>query len=331
LTVPVAWVHPQGRKRYFLGTVTSLVYEFSPWACVLQLQGWPLADSARVADLGPMKPRAAGPHRARAEARGNASARGKRSPLKFFALVLVLSIPFWLIGAVTDLQLMPGLSVSALMVFCPMAAALIIVYRENGTDGAADLLRRSFDFKRIKAKRWYVPILLLMPGVSVVVYALMRWMDMPLPAPQIPVLPGSLMFVAFFVGALGEELGWSGYVLDPMQDRWSALRAGVTLGLVAVIWHLVPLLLLHRSAAWIAWWCLYAMAARILIVWLYNNTGKSVFSAALFHATLNLSYMLFPVYGSHYDMRLGGLVMAFAAVMVTVVWGPGTLTRYKHA
>jgi hypothetical protein len=55
------------------------------------------------------------------------------------------------------------------------------------------------------------------------------------------------------------------------------------------------------------------VASRILIVGLYNNMGKSVFAVALFHATLNLTYTLFPVYGSHFDMRLGGLVMAFAA------------------
>jgi uncharacterized protein len=73
------------------------------------------------------------------------------------------------------------------------------------------------------------------------------------------------------------------------------------------------------------------MGARILIVWLYNNTGRSVFAVALFHATLNLSYMLFPVYGSHFDIRLGGLVTAFAATMVIVHWGPGTLTRDTHA
>ena len=162
--------------------------------------------------------------------------------MKFFALVLGLSFPFWLMGAAFDLQLMPGLSASALMVFCPMAAALILVYRENKAEGVTELLGRSLDFKRIKAKRWYVPILLLMPGINVVVYGLMRWMGMPLPAPQVSVLPALLMSLAFFVGALGEELGWSGYALDPMQDRWSALRAGVTLGVVAVIWHLVPLI-----------------------------------------------------------------------------------------
>ncbi len=72
------------------------------------------------------------------------------------------------------------------------------------------------------------------------------------------------------------------------------------------------------------------MAARILIVWLYNNTGKSVFAVALFHATLNLSWMLFPVYGSHFDMRLGGLAMAITAAIVTLVWGPATLVRQER-
>ena len=194
-----------------------------------------------------------------------------------------------------------------------------------------ELLRRSFDFRRIRAKRWYAPILLLMAGVNAAVYGLMRWMDMPLPAPQISVLAASLMFLAFFVGALGEELGWSGYITDPLQDRWNALQTGVILGLVSIVWHLVPLLQIHRSLAWIGWWCLYAVSARILIVWLYNNTGRSVFAVALFHATLNLAWMLFPVDGSHFDMRLGGLVMAAVAVMVTVVWGPRTLARYNSA
>jgi membrane protease YdiL (CAAX protease family) len=254
-----------------------------------------------------------------------------RSQLKFFLLVFGLSIPFWLLGAMSDRQLLPGLSVSALMAFCPMVAALMLVYRVNKTAGVTELLRRSFDFKRIKATGWYAPILLLMPGVNVVVYGLMRWMDIPLPAPQFPILAALLMFLAFFVGALGEELGWSGYVLDPLQARWSAIQASFILGAVTVIWHIVPLLLVHRSPTWIAWWSLYAIAARILIVWLYNNTGKSVFGVSLFHATLNLTWMLFPVYGSHFDMRLGGMVMAFAAAMVTLVWGPKTLARYKNA
>jgi hypothetical protein len=44
-----------------------------------------------------------------------------------------------------------------------------------------------------------------------------------------------------------------------------------------------------------------------------------VLAVTPFHAMLNLSYMLFPVYGSHFDMRLEGLITAFAAVMVIVL------------
>ena len=245
----------------------------------------------------------------------------------FLLLVFALSLPFWLLGAATDLQLMPGLSVSALMGFNPMVAALILTYRDKGATGAWSLLRRSFDFRRIKSKRWLVPTLLLMPAVSLMVYGVMRWTSMPVPPAQFQLLPALLMFVAFFIGALGEELGWSGYALEPMQARWGALGAGMLLGLVGIAWHLIPLISIGRSPSWIAWWCLYALTFRIFIVWIYNNTGKSVCAAALFHATLNLAYLLFPVDGSHFDMHIASLVMTCIAVIVIGVWGAKTLAR----
>ena len=115
-----------------------------------------------------------------------------RSPLKFFLLVFALSVPFWLIGAMTRLELLPGLPVSSLGAFCPLLAALILVYRENKTAGVTELLKRSFDYKRIRAKVWYIPILLLMPGVMVLSYGLMRLLGLPLPNPHYPaVLAGA--------------------------------------------------------------------------------------------------------------------------------------------
>ena len=93
-----------------------------------------------------------------------------RSVPAFFVLVSGLSLRFWLLAATTELQLMPGLPVSALATLCPMVAASILVHRESGPEALTHLLRRSFDFKRITEKRWYVPILLTMPAVSVLVF-----------------------------------------------------------------------------------------------------------------------------------------------------------------
>ncbi len=270
-----------------------------------------------------------GPRGTSASASGDNNTSEPKFLMNFFLLVFVLSIPFWLIGIATKQQLMPGLSISALMGFCPMVAAVILVNLNKGSAGVLALLKRSFDFKRIQDKRWLVPVLLLMPAVNLVVFGLLRWMDMPLPAAQFHLFPALLISIAFFVEGLGEELGWSGYALEPMQARWGALGASVLLGLVGILWHLTPLLLMGRSPTWIAWWCLYALTFRVLTTWLYNNTGKSVFAAALFHATLNMAYMLFPFNGSHFDMRFAGLVMAAAAAVVIAVWGPATLAGYR--
>lgn len=99
-------------------------------------------------------------------ARMNSScdAQSAKSPFAFFALIFLLSSPFWALSSLTGLLLLPGLPLAGLMAVCPGIAALILSHRENGTSGVKELLKRSFDYKRIAAKIWYLPILLLYPG-----------------------------------------------------------------------------------------------------------------------------------------------------------------------
>lgn len=256
----------------------------------------------------------------------------KKSPLLFFLLVFALSTPISLLGTVIRLELLPGLPLSALVVtFCPMIAALILVYRENKSAGMIELLKRSFDYKRIQAKFWYVPVILLMPVVMTVEFGLLRLMRSSIPAPQFPVLVALIGFLAAFIAALGEELGWMGYAFDPLQEQSGALKASILLGSAWAAWHFIPLIQAGRSPAWIAWWSLATVAQRVLIVWLYNNTGKSVFVAAAYHAMMNLTWQLFPVNGSFYDPRLTALIVAWVAVVVAFLWKPKTLAEYRYA
>ncbi len=251
--------------------------------------------------------------------------------LTFFLLVFALSLPFWLLGAVMEQHLLPGLPLSALAFLCPVTAAAILVHRQDGTAGVIRLLKRAFDYQRIHPKIWYAPILLLMPGVMVLSYGVMRVTGVPLPTPQFSAPAAVALFLGFFLGAAGEELGWSGYIIDRLQRRWTALQASVLVGFVWAAWHLVPLVQANRRWPWIAGWCLSTVAQRILIVWIYNNTNKSVFGAILFHAMSNLAWQLFPNQGSHYDPRVSGPIVAVVAAVVTVVWGPRTLARYRNA
>jgi hypothetical protein len=139
-----------------------------------------------------------------------------RSVTTFFLLVFLLSIPIWFMGAVAE-QLLPGemptnLPISSLMACSPVIAAVILVRRQEGSEGVKTLLRRAFDYKRIKGIVWYVPILFLWPAMMVLEYGLMKLMGVPLSEPRLPVLMLPVSFAVFFVAALGEELGWQGSV-----------------------------------------------------------------------------------------------------------------------
>ena len=258
-----------------------------------------------------------------------------RSPLIFLLLVFLFSLPIWAIGPVAEHflpeELPISLPISSLMAFTPAIAAVVLVQREKGSGAVKKLLKRAFDYKRIKRKAWYVPVLFFMPTVMVLQYGLMKLMRVPLPDPQIPALMVPVSFVVFFIAALGEELGWQGYAIDPLQGRWNALTASVILGIIWAIWHIVPLVQANRTPVWIAGQCMNIVVARILIVWLCNNNGKSVFAAILFHAMYNVSTVLLPIYGWHYDPFVAVAVQAVAAALITFLWGPQTLARYRYA
>lgn len=218
--------------------------------------------------------------------------------------------------------------------FVPLIAASILVYREEKFGGVKRLLKRAFDYKRIKRKIWYVPIIFLMPILYLLTYEVMRLIGLPLPAEwHIPLLT-PLLFVGFFIAAAGEELGYMGYVIDPMQDRWSALTTSLIVGSLWAIWHFPSMIQIGQTPTLMAWGFLATVAFRILYVWLYNNTGKSIFAVIFFHAMGNTGRSVFPGGRSHFelaDAAVGYSIIAITAVIVTFLWGSKTLARYRYA
>lgn len=65
-----------------------------------------------------------------------------RSPLRFFALVFALALPFYLLGALVGKIPRAEVSASAFMFAVPLVAAVILVHREEGPAGVRRLMRR---------------------------------------------------------------------------------------------------------------------------------------------------------------------------------------------
>ncbi len=115
------------------------------------------------------------------------------------------------------------------------------------------LLQRSFDYQRIHNKLGVLPTILLMPGVMLLEFGVLRMLGTDVPVPHFSLMTALLLFLVTFVAGLGEELGWMGYAIDPLQERFGALFAAILLGLFWAVWHFIPLLQADRSLSWIAW------------------------------------------------------------------------------
>ena len=260
--------------------------------------------------------------------------------LQFWLLVFALSLPIWAISTrvkVAGLPLDVPVTDFALT-FIPAIAACILVGKSEGVFGVKRLLKRVFDFSRIGRKIWYFPMLLLMPAIYLAIYGALRLFGLPLPSGI--ELPFSLMLmpifaIVVFVGTAGEELGYMGYAIDPTQEQWGALKTAVVMGLLWAIWHYPSILQQGHGLTWIAWGTLGTVAVRVLIVWLYNNTGRSVFACIMFHSIANIGRIFFPkdqihnplvdYPGVHYS------TIALAALVVIFLWGAKTLARYRYA
>lgn len=244
--------------------------------------------------------------------------------------MLALALPIWglsrfvgVIGAlkvpVTDLAL--G--------FTPLAAGAILVLRREGAGALVRFLKSALDVRKLARSGWAPAVLLLAPLAYLATYlwlhstghggaARINW-------PALPMIAAIILLLA-----IGEEGGWTGYVLDPLQDRFGALGASLILAVPWWLGHIPSILQIGGGAADLAWWIPGAMALRVLMTWLYNNSGRALVATVLFHTMLNVGRMVtYPTIGSHYDpayQAAGYVIFSLIAVAVVAVWGARTLT-----
>ena len=261
-----------------------------------------------------------------------------RRPLKFFLLVYALSIPFWIIETMIDVKGLPlDIPITDILAaLTPLIAASILVYKESGRIGVKKLFKRVLDFSRITQKMWYLPIILLPFLIYLLIFIIIHLAGLPLPSIfHISFLSIPLLFIIFFIGAICEEIGYMGYAIDRMQERFGALTASIFIGIPWAVWHYPSIIQQGHGLIWIAWATLGTVAVRVLIVWIYNNTGKSLFACVLFHTMLNMGRPLFPQDNVHNPLvdypAIHYSTIAIIAVIIIFLWDSKSLARYRYA
>lgn len=165
----------------------------------------------------------------------------------------------------------------------PFVAGLAMTYLVNGRVGLRQLFTRMARWQ--VGSRWYSALLIFPILLLAVSLALSAWVSPELS--PIFFTPGIMMGL---LAGLIEEVGWMGFAYPMMRSSWSILRTGVYLGFLHALWHIVPDFLGNFNALggyWLPYFIgftVFVMALRVLIVWVYANTG-SLLLAQLMHAS----------------------------------------------
>lgn len=150
--------------------------------------------------------------------------------------------------------------------------------------------------------------------------------------PTAPVEPLALaLFITFmistFTGALGEELGWRGFLLPNLQHRYSALTASLFVGVIWALWHAPLWLLPGKGWDTIPYGSFAAVTIcfSVIMTWIFNNSDGSLVLASIFHFSCNFGLNLLPLLGllpSPGDYWLIAPVLyALYAIIVTLAAG----------
>lgn len=266
----------------------------------------------------------------------NTNPSGKKSIVNFLLLLFGLSVPCWILGAIYDVQIFPGFKLFQLPLGLPMVTALILASIEKGKEGLIVLLKRTYDFRNIRSWIWFLPILFIYPSIGFLNNWIQSISGISIPQPHFS-LSILLSYSSVFFMTYGEELGLTGYLTEPMQEKYSALKSSLLLGLIWAGYHIPGFIISGLyTFSWIFWHSIYIIATRVLFVWVYNNSGKSLFSMALFHWTFGMFWSLWPQDNLQkavpfYAPRICAIIAVIYALLVIFLWGHKTLANYRYS
>ena len=209
------------------------------------------------------------------------------------------------------------------MLVGPSISGLLLLGLVDGKSGYRELFSRLTKW-RVGIK-WYAVAILGAPLLATtVLLGLSLFSPAFIPALLISDDKAGLLMMGIGVGlmvAIFEELGWTGFSVPKIRNRYGINTTGLFIGLLWGAWHFPPFwatnsfsgilplaTLLCQLFAWLP-------AFRVLMVWVHDQTG-SILVTILMHASLVFTTLTLP------SMGLSGVnLLIWLIVWGVVLWG----------
>ncbi len=153
------------------------------------------------------------------------------------------------------------------------------------------------------------------------------------------ILP-SLAF-AFLLSNFAEEVGWTGFLFDRLQGRFTPLRAAAIVAVPFALFHIPGFIVETESVVdglvLLGVLFIPQLASRVIVAWFYNNTHRSLLIVGLFHASYNATtqsqfHEAFLPVGEDIEFLILLAVPIIPAILIAALHqGPPWLDRHGHS
>ena len=226
----------------------------------------------------------------------------ERKNLYYFIIItFIFSWLLWLPKLLSSLGVIGYSPLFNILMLCgsfgPLVAGFFLTYVERGIDGIKLIWYKGWHCEK---KAYLYISFALIPGLT---FLSLLLASLPLGFNPIDLLSfrkyGYIfteILVTFFIGGpFQEEFGWRGYALDLLQSKWNALESSIILGGIWSIWHFPLFFIVDTPQLNQSFFnfTFSIIAVSILFTWLHINTNGSILVAMIFHASINVSYLVF--------------------------------------
>ena len=99
-----------------------------------------------------------------------------------------------------------------------------------------------------------------------------------------------LSLIGMLIGAVGEEIGWRGFLQPNLERKYSVLVSSIITGLMWGLWHIGHY---KNGVLFMIGFLLFTVSASVIIRRILGRTNNNLTIPVLFHFSINIGFVIF--------------------------------------
>lgn len=228
-------------------------------------------------------------------------------PFRFFIVTFIWSWLIWLPLVLAGFKIIPigkellaaiTMPVSILAAFGPAVGAFVSLRTLKGK-GSISIFLKSFLSLNFGWKVWITSFAILGISTAIAWYIpeLFGETRLPMILPNIYIFP-VYWLIMIFLGGGQEEIGWRGYILPFLEERFGRWSGSTVLALVWACWHIPLWFIPGTSQTYMnfAGFIMLTLGYSFFFSWVMKASGNRPLAGMMVHGTANAFIPVFPVF-----------------------------------